>query len=352
MSKKNNYAGNKQNDRSSSSWIPTSILDSNDLHSSSMTQSKLDEIKSLFSFKVNVVMPAPNHTVDWFLHGWVCFYSYPFDMGMRFPFSDLTTSRAVHEQSCLGLVSLIRLPQIRVSLVEPISNLTLETLFPLSQVLPRSKLSLKLSHIDNLPKTSSHLEYVPLRSPTGHYLRNTFVTLLCEPATIVIYLYLRVLCCHKRVMDTKIKHLTKSLLILLVIPSMSFKLLHWLKNSIEKELDNFITVQGEHNDCQEKIAMVEDQSFLHLKRARDIQKEFEEFVEKVGHKEQIPLSRYVVAVPYEFTLFLDFHLLDDDENDIVEGFVEFLAKPGSDLKQHFKGAKGEIVATVTWMGAA
>ncbi|KAK1400549.1 hypothetical protein POM88_000154 [Heracleum sosnowskyi] len=128
MPKKNNYSGNKQNDRSSSSWIPTSILDSNDLHSSSMTQSKLDEIKSLFSFKVNAVVPAPNHTVDWFLHGWVCFYSYPFDM--------------------------------------------------------------------------------------------------------------------------------------------------------------------------------------------------------------------------------DFHLLDDDENDIVEGFVEFLAKPGSDLKQHFKGAKGEIVATVTWMGAA
>ncbi|KAK1400429.1 hypothetical protein POM88_000034 [Heracleum sosnowskyi] len=72
----------------------------------------------------------------------------------------------------------------------------------------------------------------------------------------------------------------------------------------------------------------------------------------VGHKEQIPLCRSVIAVPYESTLFLDFHLLDDDENDIVEGFVEFLAKPGSESKQRFKGAKGEIVATVTWMGAA
>ncbi|KAK1400440.1 hypothetical protein POM88_000045 [Heracleum sosnowskyi] len=48
-----------------------------------------------------------------------------------------------------------------------------------------------------------------------------------------------------------------------------------------KELDNFITVQGEHNDCQEKITMEEKQAFLHLKRARDIQKEFEKFVEKV-----------------------------------------------------------------------
>ncbi|KAK1400427.1 hypothetical protein POM88_000032 [Heracleum sosnowskyi] len=57
----------------------------------------------------------------------------------------------------------------------------------------------------------------------------------------------------------------------------------------------------------------------------------------VGHKEQIPLSRSVIAVPYESTLFLDFHLLDDDENDIVEGFVEFLAKPGSESKQRFKG---------------
>ncbi|KAK1400402.1 hypothetical protein POM88_000014 [Heracleum sosnowskyi] len=72
---------------------------------------------------------------------------------------------------------------------------------------------------------------------------------------------------------------------------------------------------------------------------------------KVGHKEQIPLSRSVVAVPYESTLFLDFHLLDDDENDIVEGFFEFLATPGSETEQRFKGAKGEIVATVTWMGA-
>ncbi|KAK1400396.1 hypothetical protein POM88_000001 [Heracleum sosnowskyi] len=72
----------------------------------------------------------------------------------------------------------------------------------------------------------------------------------------------------------------------------------------------------------------------------------------VRHKERIPLSRSVIAVPYESTLFLDFHLLDDDENDIVAGFVEFLAKPGSESKQRFKGAKGEILATVTWMGAA
>ncbi|KAK1400421.1 hypothetical protein POM88_000026 [Heracleum sosnowskyi] len=71
----------------------------------------------------------------------------------------------------------------------------------------------------------------------------------------------------------------------------------------------------------------------------------------VRHKERIPLSRSVVAVPYESTLFLDFHLLDDDENDIVEGFFEFLATPGSETEQRFKGAKGEIVATVTWMGA-
>lgn len=71
----------------------------------------------------------------------------------------------------------------------------------------------------------------------------------------------------------------------------------------------------------------------------------------VGHKEQIPLSRSVIAIPYESTLFLDFNLVDDDENEIVKGFVEFFAKPGFEKKQRFKGEKGEIVATVTWMGS-
>ncbi|KAK1401391.1 hypothetical protein POM88_000996 [Heracleum sosnowskyi] len=50
----------------------------------------------------------------------------------------------------------------------------------------------------------------------------------------------------------------------------------------------------------------------------------------VGHKEQIPLSRSVVAVPYESVLYIDFHLVDNDDNDVVEGCVAFDAKPGSE----------------------
>lgn len=72
----------------------------------------------------------------------------------------------------------------------------------------------------------------------------------------------------------------------------------------------------------------------------------------VGHKEKIPLSRSVVAVPYESVLYIDFHLVDDDDNDVVEGSVAFDAKPGSESEKRFRGKKGEIVATVTWMGAA
>ncbi|KAK1370975.1 hypothetical protein POM88_037067 [Heracleum sosnowskyi] len=72
----------------------------------------------------------------------------------------------------------------------------------------------------------------------------------------------------------------------------------------------------------------------------------------VGHKEQIPLSRSVVAVPYESVLYIDFHLIDDDDNDVVEGCVVFDAIPGSEPEKRFKGKKAEIVATVTWMGAA
>ncbi|KAK1400548.1 hypothetical protein POM88_000153 [Heracleum sosnowskyi] len=133
MPKKNNYSGNKQNDRSSSSWIPTSILDSNDLHSSSMTQSKLDEIKSLFSFKVNAVVPAPNHTVDWFLHGWVCFYSYPFDMEKK---QDEALVLDLDTTGDRGWKSGFFFAEIK------------------------------------------SLGDQGLRSPTGYYLRNTFVTLL------------------------------------------------------------------------------------------------------------------------------------------------------------------------------
>ncbi|MCI60295.1 hypothetical protein A2U01_0081550, partial [Trifolium medium] len=39
----------------------------------------------------------------------------------------------------------------------------------------------------------------------------------------------------------------------------------------------------------------------------------------VGHKEKIPLSRSVVAVPYESVLYIEFHLVDDDEKDVVKG---------------------------------
>lgn len=69
----------------------------------------------------------------------------------------------------------------------------------------------------------------------------------------------------------------------------------------------------------------------------------------VGRGDQIPLSRSIVAVPYESVLFLDFHLVTGDD-DIVEGYLEFNVEPSYELVKRFSGEKGEFIATVTFSG--
>ncbi|KAK1374890.1 hypothetical protein POM88_031083 [Heracleum sosnowskyi] len=69
----------------------------------------------------------------------------------------------------------------------------------------------------------------------------------------------------------------------------------------------------------------------------------------VGRGDPIPLSRSIVAVPYESMLYLDFHLVTG-EDDIVEGYLEFDVEPGYKLVKRFSGKKGEFIATVSYEG--
>lgn len=43
----------------------------------------------MFNPEVNVILPLSDVGVDWYNKGWVCFYYYPSEVGMKFPFSNL-----------------------------------------------------------------------------------------------------------------------------------------------------------------------------------------------------------------------------------------------------------------------
>ena len=70
-------------------WIPTYSLDSSEHLHSTMPPEKLVEVQMLFRSDVVAVIPDPPVEADWFRENWVCFYYYPFGIGMTFPFSKL-----------------------------------------------------------------------------------------------------------------------------------------------------------------------------------------------------------------------------------------------------------------------
>lgn len=72
-------------------WIATSLLDVPDNGRHSMKEKTLTEAKLLFDGNPILELPSPGVLADWHRSGWVCFYYYPFSIGMTFPFSKLVT---------------------------------------------------------------------------------------------------------------------------------------------------------------------------------------------------------------------------------------------------------------------
>lgn len=69
-------------------WVVTNLFDSRDSHQSDMKIEKLEEAK-FFRSTINAVVPESTIRADSFWKNWVCFYYYPFDIGLTFPFSSL-----------------------------------------------------------------------------------------------------------------------------------------------------------------------------------------------------------------------------------------------------------------------
>lgn len=70
-------------------WEPTDLLDVKDNNAGSMDIKRLGEAKLLFPGSIEAVLPSETQRADWYRQNWVCFYFYPFDIGMTFPFSTL-----------------------------------------------------------------------------------------------------------------------------------------------------------------------------------------------------------------------------------------------------------------------
>lgn len=52
-----------------------------------MKPERFEEIKLLFYSITNIVIPDSSIRADFYKKGWVCFYFYPFDVGLTFSFS-------------------------------------------------------------------------------------------------------------------------------------------------------------------------------------------------------------------------------------------------------------------------
>lgn len=72
-----------------SPWVATNLIETGDSKESFMTAEKLEDAKRFFEGEIEAVIPPLNDRADGFRPGWVCFYFYPFDIGMTFPFSGL-----------------------------------------------------------------------------------------------------------------------------------------------------------------------------------------------------------------------------------------------------------------------
>lgn len=71
------------------SWSATNLLDSRDNGHSTMKEKTLAEARLLFNGNPILVLPSSGELADWHRAGWICFYYYPFSIGMTFPFSKL-----------------------------------------------------------------------------------------------------------------------------------------------------------------------------------------------------------------------------------------------------------------------
>ena len=95
MAKKTSKASSSRNQDTSAeivtptAWVDVGIMDAPDRHHSTMSTEKITEVQMLFKSDVVVAVPEAPIEADWLKEGWVCFYYYPFDIGMAFPFSNL-----------------------------------------------------------------------------------------------------------------------------------------------------------------------------------------------------------------------------------------------------------------------
>lgn len=90
MAKKSKKSPNSQNianhttTSENMAWIVTNLLETRDINHYEMKIEKLEEVKLLFRAPVNAIVSV---RADHFKQDWVCFYYYPFDIGLTFPFS-------------------------------------------------------------------------------------------------------------------------------------------------------------------------------------------------------------------------------------------------------------------------
>lgn len=76
-----------ENPNSNITWVVTSLLD--DDIGSTIKPEKFEESKMLMGNNTVAVIPQSDQRADWYRSGWVCFYYYPFDIGLTLPFSKL-----------------------------------------------------------------------------------------------------------------------------------------------------------------------------------------------------------------------------------------------------------------------
>lgn len=94
MTKRNSRTPNKSDNQIETTieretWIATNSLDPRDNGKSNMKEEKLAEAKLLFKDNAVLILPSESNFADFYRAGWVCFYYYPFGIGMKFPFSKL-----------------------------------------------------------------------------------------------------------------------------------------------------------------------------------------------------------------------------------------------------------------------
>lgn len=70
-------------------WVATDLLDAKDSKICTMKPERFEEAKRAFAGGVEAVLPSSVERADWFKKGWACLYFYPFDIGIKFPFSKL-----------------------------------------------------------------------------------------------------------------------------------------------------------------------------------------------------------------------------------------------------------------------